>query len=175
MSYTHSKISSATVGSTSVSGFSFVAIPQNYTDLVIKLSLREDYASSRGSIYLTFNGSSTAVYSFRELRNRDATSESTNGSAQSSMDLGRSVATTSTSNVFSSTDIYIPNYAGSNYKSASIDSVTENNSSTVFYMNLNAGLWSNVAPITAITISATAGNNYVQYSSATLYGIKAEV
>jgi hypothetical protein len=37
------------------------------------------------------------------------------------------VTTSGTSNTFSSTEIYIPNYTSSNNKSVSVDSVTENN------------------------------------------------
>jgi hypothetical protein len=65
--------------------------------------------------------------------------------------------------------MYIPNYASSNYKSFSIDSVTENNG-TVAYQIMHAGVWSNTAAITSLTITA-AGGNLAQYSTATLYGV----
>jgi hypothetical protein len=65
--------------------------------------------------------------------------------------------------------IYIPNYAGSSNKSVSIDSVTENNA-TGAYSGLTAALFASTAAITSFGIST--GSNFVQYSTATLYGIK---
>ena len=58
-----------------------------------------------------------------------------------------------------------------NNKSVSIDSVTESNDTSYGYQALVAGLWSNSAAITNITLTPETGN-YAQYSTATLYGIK---
>jgi hypothetical protein len=74
-----------------------------------------------------------------------------------------------TANTFSNGEIYIPNYAGSNYKSWSSDAVTENNATSAD-MSLVAGLTSITAAITSITIAGAAGN-LVQYSTAYLYGV----
>ena len=48
--------------------------------------------------------------------------------------------------------------------------VSENNATTA-YATLNAGLWSNTAAINAIGLTITSGQNFAQYSTATLYGI----
>ena len=70
---------------------------------------------------------------------------------------------------------YIPNYSGSTYKSLSIDGVTEDNvtSNTGPYASLYAGLWSNSAPINSITLYPNGSANFAQYSTFTLYGVKA--
>ena len=79
---------------------------------------------------------------------------------------------TATSNTFGNSELYIPNYAGSTNKSSSADAVAESNTTTVFAY-LNAALWSSTAAITSITLTPDAGGaNFVQYSTATLYGIK---
>jgi hypothetical protein len=80
-----------------------------------------------------------------------------------------SVRNLATANTFASTQVYIPNYAGSANKSFSSENMTENNGATTF-MTLHAGLWSNTAAITSIKI-APAGGSWMQYSTATLYGI----
>jgi hypothetical protein len=67
-------------------------------------------------------------------------------------------------------EIYFPNYASATNKSFSIDSVTENNA-TLANQFLTAGLWSNTAAITSITLLAASGN-LAYYSTASLYGIK---
>jgi hypothetical protein len=77
---------------------------------------------------------------------------------------------TDTANTFGNTDIYIPNYAGSANKSVSVDTVEENNGTTARAL-LGAILWSNTAAITALGLTPVSGS-FVQYSTATLYGIK---
>ncbi len=72
---------------------------------------------------------------------------------------------------FASTEVYIPNYAGSTNKSYAVDQVQETNGTTA-YMNLLAGLWSNTAAITSIKIEGRDTTiTMVQHSTATLYGI----
>jgi len=73
-------------------------------------------------------------------------------------------------NTFGSTSLYLPNYTGSTNKSYSVDSVSENNSTSA-YQEIIAGLWSQTAAVTSVTIKAESTRNFVQYSSATLYGI----
>jgi hypothetical protein len=80
---------------------------------------------------------------------------------------GYSSYTTST---FGSTEIYIPNYASGNNKSASLEGVAENNSSTNA-MQMTAGLRSNTAAITSIILQSYEGN-FVADSTFYLYGIK---
>ena len=75
-----------------------------------------------------------------------------------------------TASTFGNSEIYIPNYASSGYKSISADSVSENNA-TAAYAFMAALLWSNSAAINRITITGL-GSSFVQYSTATLYGIK---
>jgi len=75
---------------------------------------------------------------------------------------------TYTANTFASAEIYIPNYTSSNYKSLSVDFVGENNATTS-YQYFTAGLFSNTSAITSLVIDGT--DNFVQYSTATLYGI----
>jgi hypothetical protein len=73
-----------------------------------------------------------------------------------------------TANTFGSGDFYIPNYTSANYKSVSYD-VTEENNATQSYSQLGAGLWSNTAAITSITLTAVP--TFAQYSTFYLYGV----
>ncbi len=76
-----------------------------------------------------------------------------------------------TASTFGSWEIYIPNYAGSANKSASLDAVSENNA-TAANANLVAGLWSTTSAITQIDLTSFNSANFVQHSSAYLYGVK---
>ena len=75
---------------------------------------------------------------------------------------------TYTANTFGNSVIYIANYAGSTYKSFSKDSITENNA-TAADQGVGAGLWSNTAAITSLSLTVT--SNMVAGSTFSLYGI----
>lgn len=151
-----------TVGSGGAANIDFSSIPSTYTDLNLVLSLRP---TSQDSVYLSFNGS-TSSFTARFVEGSGASASSGSATRYVAFPL------TATASTFSSSSIYIPNYAGSNNKSYSIDSVSEANQATA-YADLIAGLWSSTSAINQITISlATGGNTFVQYSTANLYGIK---
>jgi hypothetical protein len=159
------KIASVTVGSGGASSIDFNSIPSTYTDLVVYFSGRVQSGSAwYGRFY--FNGSSTG-YTRRSLAGDGSTTFS--GSYSNDYTLVANEGTY-TSNTFSNFSAYIPNYAGSTNKSFSIDGVTENNA-TISYAIMYAGLWSNTAAINQITLVPDT-LNFVQYSTATLYGIK---
>jgi hypothetical protein len=169
MANTFTKIASVTVGSGGSASIDFTSIPSTYTDLCIKISARSTRtAYAQDDLYYKYNGSSTSL-SGLQIRASGSAVISTTGWTTYGYG-GQIDSNSATSNTFSNVEIYIPNYAGSNYKSSSVDGVEENNA-TEAYANLLANLWSNTAAITSIALTAAAGN-FVQYSTATLYGIK---
>jgi hypothetical protein len=168
MPTTFTKIASATVGSGGAATIDFTSIPSTYTDLVVKLSARSNNTSV--GVYVNYNGNSANYASLRLYADGATTYSDTHGSAAQIAVVAGVNISTFTASTFSSMDFYIPNYAGSNNKSASSDSVTENNATTA-WAALGANLWSNSAAITSIALTPAAGS-FVQYSTATLYGIK---
>lgn len=174
MAFTYSKLAEVTVGSGGAATIVFSNIPQNYNDLAVKLSLRGDNNTTTQQLYLTFNNTTTG-YSARQVYGTGSGTASdtlsNSGTVISIVNTNTDAATAST---FSSTDVYIPNYSGSAFKSVSGDSVTENNA-TAALAGLTAGLWSNVTAITSMRFAPQGGTVFVQHSTATLYGVKAEV
>ena len=170
MAYTYSKIASYTVGSGGISSADFLAIPQTYTDLLIKISARSANVSNFDNPRIAIN-TSTSNFARRELY---VESGSVGSEAVSDRIIGAVPAANATANVFGVTNFYLPNYAGSNYKCYSADSVTENNSATQSTWLLT-GVWSSTDPINSISITLNTAANFTQYSTFTLYGIKAEV
>ena len=173
MATTYTLISSVTVGAGGASSIDFTSIPSTYTDLVLKLSARDNRTGTNytDDVRLRFNGSSTG-YSNKVLYGGGGSAGSFGGS---SMDLaygGYAVGTDGTANTFGNSEIYIPNYTGSNNKSISVDGVAESNSSTGVYAALEAGLWGNSAAITSIALTPVNGTTWLQNSTAYLYGIK---
>ena len=165
-------IQTVTVGSGGAASIEFTNIPQTYTDLVIKASLRDTRTDSPVTdVALTFNNSATG-YSMRMIYGDGSSAGSASSSGASRITGFYENTNQTTSNTFSNNEIYIPNYTSSNNKSTSIDGVTENNATTI-YASLVAGLWANSSAITSIKLVPAVGSlSYVQYSTATLYGIK---
>lgn len=165
MANTYTLISSVTVGSGGAASMGFTSIPSTYTDLVVKVSARSNRALTVDGILISFNGS-TSNFTNRYLEGDGSTAYSAILARLASSAVG----STATASTYSNADIYIPNYAGSNFKSLSTDSVTENNA-TGSLTDLMANLWSDTAAITSITLTPYIGTLFNQYSTAYLYGI----
>ena len=176
MANTFVKISTVTVGSGGAGTISFTSIPQTYTDLKLVLSARTNRNTGNATnIKVTFN-SITTGYTFRILTGSGSAASSETQASPSfytnaffggyaNQDTG------TTALVFSSHEIYVPNYTSANFKSVSIDSVNENNAAAA-YQILSAALFSNTAAITSVTFTPESTFTFNEFSTATLYGIK---
>ena len=173
MATTFELISSVTVGSGGAASIDFSSIPSTFTDLCLKVSGRVAGTGSGTQLRIQFNGSSSG-YSDRTL-DGDGTSVTSFSRSSSAYiyitSLIQAGGGNPSPNTWGSTDIYIPNYAGSANKSVSLDAVTEKNGNPA-YADLVAGLWANSAAITSINLTSQDGSNFVQYSTAYLYGVK---
>jgi hypothetical protein len=167
------KIQTVTVGVGGAASIEFTSIPQTYTDLKLVTSLRDAVAGVRPEIRITFNSSSTG-YSGRIVRAFDNTNVGSTTSSTSYFDAWRVPGSLNTASLFSNDEIYIPNYTSANNKSFGSDNISESAlpTGTTNYLSLSAGRWANSAAITSIKFVTDSGSNIVQYSSATLYGIK---
>ena len=166
MPNTFTLIQAVTVGAGGSAGITFSSIPGTYTDLCIKASIRTAYSDQYDGLTFTFNGS-TANFTTRQLYGTGSAAASNSSSSNGGPLIN---ANTSTSSTFGNAEIYIPNYAGSTNKSVSSDGVTENNATQAFG-GIIATLWSNSAAITSITLGSANASNYLQHSTAYLYGI----
>jgi len=164
MANTFELIASSTVGAGGAASITFSSISASYTDLKILVSTRGDTTS--GVINLSFNGV-TSNLSGKTLYGSGSATGSTSPASTIPV---QSNWSTSTASTFGNAEFYIPNYTSSNYKSVSADAVAENNA-TEGYDWLTAGLWSNTAAITSITLTSNS-SNFAQYSTAYLYGVK---
>ena len=172
MANTYEAIATVTVGSGGAANIEFTSIPATYTDLQILYSLRSDNASNYDNIIFTVNNATT-TFNERLLfgDGSNAGSAVPGGGRTSNIQFLYTNSASSTANIFANGSIYIPNYAGSTNKSFSFDSVSENNATNAIAA-LNAGIWSTTSAITSIKLVGNNSTNFVQYSTATLYGIK---
>lgn len=165
MATTYELIAQNVLGSSALS-VTFSSIPQTFDDLLLKVSARSN-GSADGSPWVTasirFNGTTTGY------------------TGRSVYGLGSSVGSNTdnsgllipdpevTSNVFGSSESWIPNYTSSANKSVSTTSVTENNAVSAAIWG-HALLWSNTSAITSLTLTPIAGS-FITGSSFFLYGI----
>ena len=154
----------------SVASIDFTSIAADWTDLILKVSARNDAITTVGGLWIQFNGATTNLSS-RILYGTGSAA----GSFSDTTIFAYSDAASATSSTFSNVDYYIPNYAGSTNKSVSVDAVMENNAAAAS-SSLTAGLWSNTAAITSIKLqtfnnSNSALANFVIHSTAYLYGV----
>ena len=144
----------------------FSNIPQTFTDLYVLTSLR-DTTGTVGWVTCDVrpngtgsNISSRVLYGFG----------TTVGSLPANEIYHQATQGGNTANTFSSSSIYISNYAGSTHKSFSVDTSTEGNTATTINA-INASLWSDTAAITSLTFLIAAGQTLAAGSTISLYGI----
>jgi hypothetical protein len=170
MANTFELIASSTVGSGGAADIEFTSIPSAFTDLVLKLSLRDDQSGNWGNVRIQFAGITSGVYSERTVYGTGSGAASFSNSSQAFNATVYDNQATSTSSTFGNAEVYIPNAASSNNKSFSTDSVTENNATSAIAI-LGAGLMANTSAVSSIKIYTVSGL-FVQHSTAYLYGVK---
>jgi len=167
MANTYVKIASVSVGVLGSAAIDFTSIPSTYTDLILKVSVRSNRAASNWDNSQLKINNSAANLTNRYVRGNGSAAAS---GSLSSFYIGDIPASLATSNTFANQEIYLSNYAGSTNKSGSADSAGEDNDSTA-YLYLSANLWSQTAAINQLTLVSGNSDSFVQYSTATLYGI----
>lgn len=159
--------------STGTPSVTFSSIPSTYTDLKLVYSGRNDASTSveGQDSWFYFNGAESNRDSKVLYGTGSSSANTTTINEASVFRLLRTLNPSNyTSSTFSNTEVYVPNYLSSNYKSFSVDGAIENNA-TEAGLSFTAGIWNSTAAITSITIGAVNGN-LVSGTTAYLYGIK---
>ena len=170
MASTYTLISSQVLASSAAS-VTFSSIPATYTDLVVRASARDTQTGSviYQSIQVQFNSDTSTIYSVTILSGNGSTSASSRFSSISHTIDNSGTNSDATTNTFSNTEMYFPNYLSTTSKPYSEFAVAENNA-TYAGISATADLYRNTSPITSLKLS-TNGGSFVQYSSFYLYGI----
>lgn len=166
MSVTIHPIYSQTAGAGGIGGIDFTNIPQGYTDLMIKVSVR-GRVNGYDSFGLRFNDIYNDITSTQ--LNNDAGSFTSSRSSYRAM--GAIPGTNLSSQYFAQFTVYIPEYTSGFKKAGWIESSSENNS-TAAYMGIRSWSCAQTAPVRRIGIDAsTSGQGWAEGTVFTLYGI----
>lgn len=153
------------VGVGGSASITFSSIPQTYTDLYLVLSARTTTGAGLDTPYLTINSVSCAGYRLEGSGGSGAAK----GYSSSNQSVGYVNGSGSTSNCFSNASILISNYTLSATKLVTMETAMEQNSSAAYSVLVGA-ICSNTSPATTVSITG-GGGNFMQYTTASLYGI----
>lgn len=169
MANTYTLIASYTVGSGGAANIAFSSIPQTYTDLMLMFSCRSTNVSNYADTNVTISGGTYSGVG-KVLYAINGTTVGTY-SPGSDPFFAYVAAANNTANIFGNGYVYIPNYTSTINKTVTGDSVGENNGNNTI-LALSAGLYTSSTAITTVTLTPNGSTNFVQYSTAYLYGIK---
>jgi hypothetical protein len=160
-----SQIATTTLGSAQ-SSIEFTGIPSTYTHLQIRMFTRN--ATAENNDYLQFNADTGSNYAWHELWADGANAFSSNGTSTTFIKANYSFTDAS---IFGTSVIDILDYKDTNkFKTVrALAGVDKNGGGYVF---LRSGHWRNTNAITSIKLFPAA-NNFAQYTSIQLYGVKA--
>ena len=156
------------------SSWDVTSIPSSYDHLLVKVSARQDGAYHYVNVYITLNGDTGNNYSHTTIRADSATIETNQNASRANIHYCMTPAASATADTFGAMTIYIPHYANTaNFKQMIASSAAENASATdsEWWLNQTAGLWSDTSAVDQITIDAYSTDDFVQYSTFTLYGV----
>jgi hypothetical protein len=160
-------LQTVTVGAGGAASITFSSIPQTYTDLIVKMSMR---VTNSGGPYGTvgyFNPYGTSYKSSQVVG--DGASASSQAYNFAVFLFGNTPGASETANTFNNTELYIPSYASNQKKSITAYSVAENNATTA-YQVLVTNTYETTTPVTSIVLGPSSGT-LAQYTTFTLYGV----
>jgi len=159
------KIETIELGSSQAS-ITFSSIPQDYDDLIVKLSLRTDRPVNGDGLFIKLNGSGANFTGVNIFGNGSSVGSNIYTNTESAL----MAADGTVANTFSNTEIYLSNYTSSSPKFFSTDSVSENNLNESF-QTMSASLFDSASVITSIVLESSTNSNFIAGTVASLYGV----
>ena len=157
--------------SASAASITFTGIPSGYKHLQLRILARATYAPSDTGGILNFNSDSGANYAWHRIYGDGSAATSGGSSSATFARIDRLTGGSSLSNVFGAMVVDILDYANtSKYKT--IRSLGGYDANGTGWIGFNSALWMNTSAITSITFANADSTNLVQYTQASLYGVK---
>jgi hypothetical protein len=169
MAATYTLIALYTVGSGGTTDITFNSIPQTYTHLLIKHSLRNNLAATQDNINLTFNGATSNYRDTILAGNGTGATAVYSRTNRSEIHYFYASAANALAGLFSNGELLIPDYTSSKIKALSIESAVESNI-TGMSPSVDYALSENTGAITSLNLNSNNGT-FVQHGTVYLYGI----
>ncbi len=150
----------------------FSDIPQNYEHLQVRITARDSRTTANGDeVRFTFNSDTSSNYALHELSGNGSSASSNAGTNQAYIGINRIAADGATSSIFGTIIMDILDYSNTNkFKTVrALGGADWNGSGEIYF---SSGLWRSTSAISSITMIGGNNNNFKQYSSFALYGIK---
>jgi hypothetical protein len=164
-----------TVLTTTQATITFSSIPATYTDLVLQISARSSQATdNQDPLWVRFNSDTANNYSFTNFYAYQGNVVYSDRAGNIGYFQAYSAQTANNpANLFSTIEIYIPNYTSTATRQVNVTGMTEQTSASgVYVANTSAINWRGTAAISTITLTLQTGPNFVSGSRFDLYGIK---
>ena len=166
-------INKVIVGAGGAANIELTNIPQTYTDLIVKYSLK--HSNTQSTVRVTINSNTSTNYKWRRLLGDGSSvgsdNHSTYGAGYNTALFSQTNSSVMTAGAFGNGEIYIPNYTSNDFKFISMDSVSGNNASSA-PLAILSGILENTSPVTSIQFAPeNAGGTFAQYSAVYLYGV----
>lgn len=165
-------IATTTVGSGGTSTITFSSIPSTYKHLQIRGILRGTRAVTDSEFAIRLNSDSGSNYSFHYLRGNGSSASASAGSSVTNANIGSNPGSSTSASIYAVMVMDILDYADTN-KYKTLRTISGYDSNGAGYVYFDSALWRSTSAITSIEFSPSA-NNWEQYSSLALYGIKGE-
>lgn len=159
--------SSATVDVTGISA--------TYAHLLVSIYARSDVAATVASVFMQFNGDAAANYDYQYISGSAAAVTAGEGFAVATgCFVGSFPANTAGANLFGTSEVFIPHYAGStnNKQCVTINSCKAGTTTGLLSAFLLGSSWRSNAAINRLTLTLASGN-FVAGTRVTVYGMGA--
>jgi hypothetical protein len=166
-----------TIANSTTNSMAFNNIPQTYTDLLVRVSVRSLASAATNTIFLAFQDGGTNTNYSETYMYGTGSSAATARVGTGGVDYGTGIfavpAATTTTNSFANGEIHIPNYTNNTKHSYTVDFVSVSNAATSgIFQEFAAGLWHPTTPITGVAFYLQGGTSYFAPNTTfTLYGI----
>jgi hypothetical protein len=167
----YESIATVTVGAGGSSSVVFSSIPSTYTHLQLRCIARSSRSANDGYGVISYNSDTGTNYSYHSLFGQGSAVGADGAATVNYQSLTYFPAALRAASIFGFAVFDILDYANTNkYKTLKVFSGYDTNGAG--NLAFQSGNWRNTNAITNITITEYNGNNFVQYSSFALYGIK---
>lgn len=163
-------IATVTVGSGGSSTVTFSSIPSTYKHLQIRATARTTSGGVDNYASIIFNSDTGANYTYHDLQGNGSTASASGLASQNANYLQRYAGAGAAASIFGVSVTDILDYQNTN-KYKTIRNLGGDDRNGAGFIYLTSGVWMSTSAVNSITITPEA-NNWAQYSSFALYGIK---